>query len=264
MPLACSSHISRSVTRRLSLLVVLLLAGCAARGGGRASAARLDEEYALAVRRAAVVEQSQIVNDLQRLDRSNASLVWSTDGSRVLAVTWKSQSSYASNFRDKTQTSPEEAYVVWVTLAPQVQRFCQDYLRERPRATDADVILRLKQYLGLNASWAYDVFLELWVDPADVFRPCVDPDPSDSTCDLKFASPAPIVRGIANYPAFYKNLYFSDFRMEPLTPWTGLGYTYDWGNPRSREGASEFILSPGARYEIRRVVPTAQYCRSAN
>jgi len=250
--------------RHLPLIVVLLLAGCAARGSGRASATRLDDEYARAVRRAAVVEQSQIVTDLQRLDRSNASLVWNTDGSKVLAVTWKSQSSYESNLRDKTQTSDAEAYVVWVTLAPQVQRFCQNYLREHPRATDADVILRLKQYLGLSASWSYDVFLEMWVDPSDVFRPCVDPEPTDSTCNLEFATPAPMVKGIANYPAFYKNLYFGDFRIGPGVPWTGLGYTYDWGNARSREGASEFILSPGARYEIRRVVPTAQYCRAVD
>src|SRR6185436_13841136 len=92
--------ISRVVRRGLPLLVVLLVAGCAARGGGRTSPARLNEEYALAVRRAAVVDQSLIVTDLQRLDRSNASLVWSTDGSKVLAVTWKSKSSYESNFRD--------------------------------------------------------------------------------------------------------------------------------------------------------------------
>jgi hypothetical protein len=232
------------VRRSLPLIVVLLVAGCAARGGGRASTARLNDDYALAVRRAAVVDQSQIVTDLQRLDRSNASLVWSTDGSKVLAVTWKSKSSYESNFRDKTETSPEEAFVVWVTLAPQVQRFCETYFREHPRATDADVILRLKQYLGLNASWSYDVFLEMWVDAADVFRPCVDPEPNDSTCNLEFATPAPMVKGIANYPAFYKSLYFGDFRTAPGVPWTGLGYTYDWGNPRGREGASEFILSP--------------------
>jgi hypothetical protein len=72
------------------------------------------------------------------------------------------------------------------------------------------------------------------------------------------------VRGIANYPAFYKNLYFGDFRTTPGVPWTGLGYTYDWGNLQTGEGASEFILSPGSRYEIRGAVPTAQYCRSAN
>jgi hypothetical protein len=249
--------------RPLPLFVALFLVGCAARGGGRASTARVDDEYALAVRRAAVVEQSQIVNDLQPLDRANASLVWSADGSRVLALTWKSQSTYERFFRNQTQTSPDEANVVWVTLAPQVQRFCQNYLHENPKATDADVILRLKQYLGLNASRAYDVFLEMWIDPAEVFRPCVDPEPTDSTCNLEFAPTPPVVKGIANYPAFYKNLYFDDFRTPPGIPWTGLGYTYDWGNPRSREGASEFILVPGARYEIRHVVPTAQYCRAA-
>ena len=165
------------------LLVVLLLTGCAARADGRKATARLNDEYALAVRRAAIAEQSQIVTDLQRLDRSNESLVWSVDGSRVLALTWKSQSSYDRFFRGQTQTSGEEANVVWVTLAPQVQRFCENYLREHPKATDTDVILRLKQYLGLNASWSYDVFLEMWIDPAEVFRPCVDPEPTDSTCE---------------------------------------------------------------------------------
>jgi len=43
-------------------------------------------------------------------------------------------------------------------------------------------------------------------------------------------------------------------------PWTGLGYTYDWGNPDSEVGASEFILVPGAAYQVKRAVPTAEYC----
>ena len=242
-------------------VVSVLLGGCAARGEGRPSTARLDEAYALAVSRAAVVDERQIVNDLLRLDRSNASLVWSADGSRVLAVTWKSQDAYQQSFRGATRTSPDQADVVWVTLAPQVQRFCQEYLGAHPRATDADLVLRLKQYLGLHASSSHDLFLELWVDPGDVFRPCVDPDPTDSTCNLEFATPPPTVKGIANYPAFYRNLYFADFRTRPGVPWTGLGYTYDWGNPRSRQGASEFILSPGAGYEIRQVLSTSEYCR---
>ena len=27
-----------------------------------------------------------------------------------------------------------------------------------------------------------------------------------------------------------------------LYPWTRLGYTYDWGNPRNLVGLSEFVL----------------------
>ncbi|MBP9100635.1 MAG: hypothetical protein KBF68_04500 [Nitrosomonas sp.] len=40
-----------------------------------------------------------------------------------------------------------------------------------------------------------------------------------------------------------------------------LGYTYDWGNPASRVGASEYILSPNSPYQIERIVETAEYCR---
>jgi hypothetical protein len=69
-----------------------------------------------------------------------------------------------------------------------------------------------------------------------------------------------VVRGIQNYPDFYKNLYFSDFRSLPGVPWTGLGYTYDWGNPLTIKGASEFILKPGTSYTINKVTPTVEYC----
>jgi len=54
---------------------------------------------------------------------------------------------------------------------------------------------------------------------------------------------------------------FNDFRYRTGVPWTGLGYTYDWANPASRVGASEYILSPNSPYQIERVVETAEYCR---
>jgi hypothetical protein len=113
----------------------------------------------------------------------------------------------------------------------------------------------------MNAEWSYDVFVEMWVNTSDVFRPCVDPEIQDSTCELHFGASLPKVNGITDYSRFYKNLYFADFRTKPGVPWTGLGYTYDWGNPRNPQGASEFIVSPGAAYEIRRAVPTADYCK---
>jgi hypothetical protein len=41
----------------------------------------------------------------------------------------------------------------------------------------------------------------------------------------------------------------------------GIGYTYDWGNPKSERGASEFILIPNTPYEIVAATPTEEYCR---
>ncbi|WP_374566211.1 hypothetical protein [Nitrosomonas sp.] len=213
--------------------------------------------YTHAVTDAAVAEESEINDRLFAINSANQALQWQ-DG-KVLVVTWKSQSSFDDNYKEQAHTSLEEKFVTWVTAAPQVQEFCRDYVRQNPQG---DLDLRLKQYLGLKPDSHYEVFVELWVDPADLFRPCVDPEIHDSRCELKFAeNEIPQVRNIVNYPAFYKNLYFNDFRSRPGVPWTGLGYTYDWGHPHSRAGASEYILRPGSPYQIKRDVTTAEYCR---
>jgi len=43
-------------------------------------------------------------------------------------------------------------------------------------------------------------------------------------------------------------------------PWTRLGYTYDWGNPDSEVGLSEFVITAGATIKIENVYETAAYC----
>ncbi|MBX9895312.1 MAG: hypothetical protein K2Y09_09055 [Nitrosomonas sp.] len=233
------------------LIAVAFLSGCATLQQDPTTA------YNRAVDDAAVAESSEISDRLFAINSENQVLRWQ-DG-KVLVVTWKSRKSFEENYEERAQTSLEEQYVTWVTAVPQVQAFCRDYVRQNPQG---DLDLRLKQYLGLKPDWNYDVFIELWVDPADLFRPCVDPEIHDSRCELKFAeNEVPQVRNIVNYPAFYKNLYFNDFRSRPGVPWTGLGYTYDWGHPHSRVGASEYILRPGSPYQIKRDVTTAEYCR---
>jgi hypothetical protein len=43
-------------------------------------------------------------------------------------------------------------------------------------------------------------------------------------------------------------------------PWTRLGYTYDWGNPKSEIGLSEFVIKNGAPIKIHSVVNADAYC----
>lgn len=47
-------------------------------------------------------------------------------------------------------------------------------------------------------------------------------------------------------------------------PWTRLGYTYDWGNPRADMGLSEFVIKKGAEIAINSVYTTEDYCREQN
>ncbi|MCG8549109.1 MAG: hypothetical protein MI799_01760 [Desulfobacterales bacterium] len=214
-----------------------------------------------AVNDAAVVDPADVYDNLVAVTPDNPALIWNADNTRVRVVMWKSRTSYASFYKDKHATDENEAYVTWVTTAPQVKTFAQRYLSQFPSATKDQIDLRLKQYLGLKPEWRYDLFIEMWVDPKDLFRPCPDPEIHDKVCNIKFSKTVPKVKGISCYPCFYKNLYFEDFRTRPGVPWTGMGYTYDWGNRHHPFGASEFILVPGAAYEIVKVVETMDYIK---
>lgn len=220
------------------------------------------QSYMRAVRDATVVSPSDVVNNLDPIAPDNNALVWNEDRTLLKVVTWKSQSSYEKYILPYTETSLNEANVVWVTPAPKVEQFCRDFMRVHPQATSRTLERRLKQRLGLHPDWSYDVLVELWVAPEHVFRPCVDPSPTDTSCDQNFGSEIPVVRNIHDYKAFYENLYYKSFRAHPGVPWTGLGYTYDWRYSTTRkQGLSEFILSPGTPYTIHRAVPTWEYCQ---
>ena len=43
-------------------------------------------------------------------------------------------------------------------------------------------------------------------------------------------------------------------------PWTALGYTYDWCNPSTTVGVSEFIVRAGATVTVTGVYPHDAYC----
>lgn len=216
-----------------------------------------EQGYQKSVTDAAFVKQNEIYKQLIPIQPNNEELVWNATKDKILVVTWKSNSSYEKFIQPHQKTSDNVDYALWVTTAPQVQKFCQNYVQKTPKKS---VELRLKQYLGLDPSWNYDVFVELWVSPDDLFRPCVDPETNDQQCELQFNQTVPQVKNIANYSDFYKGLYFKSFRASAGVPWTGLGYTYDWGNPENPVGASEFILVPNTPYEVKQVVPTATYC----
>ena len=232
-------------------------------------ATSLSEQYRSAIKDAAIVDPRENVDNLLQISPDNPLLqpYWNEDKTKILVVTWKSQQSYEKYLKTANNTSQDQSRLIWVTVSPQVKEFCKQYLKDNPNATAADLKLRLQQYLGLDPNWNYDVFVEMWVDPRDLFRPCVDPEVTDKQCNLDFQKDAkPKVIGatqgaaIENYQPFYENLYYRSIR-SGMQPFTGLGYTYDWGNPKSRVGASEFILVPGAAYKVKEAVPTLNYCK---
>lgn len=131
--------------------------------------------------------------------------------------------------------------LLWVTAVPEIKEFVRDYLNKSQDKENLSPLLssRLEQYLGLRPQYEY--FVEIWVNKDDLIRPCSNSKVDDTTCDV----PEP------------GSLY--DPRSKTKYPFTGLGYTYDWGNPNTDIGASEFIVKAGATVTIFDIKSTSDY-----
>ncbi|WP_221073827.1 hypothetical protein [Agarivorans aestuarii] len=237
------------------VLPVYMIAGCSQQ------LSQTESAYQQAVKHAAFPQEQDVSTDLFAVNANNELLQWNQQGDKLLVLTWKSQGAIDKFILPNTHSSTNPNYPIWVSLAPQLQQFCSQYLSDNKTVSQNNLELRLKQYLGLDPSWNYDAFVELYVAPEDLFRPCVDPEIDDQSCKLDASQIANEVKGINDYPGFYQALYFKSFRESAGVPWTGLGYTYDWGNLQSKQGASEYIIAPGAEYQVHAVIPTEQYCR---
>lgn len=189
----------------------------------------------------------------------NPQLVW--QGNQVLMVTWtrtcnpriapQALSCLAEGATYQVPT--RDTYALWVTAAPEVRSFI---LRERhynPTFSPDHLTHRLEQYLGLKPQGVDRTFVELWVNAEDLQRPCLDPDPTDTQCDLWTVDDLEPASKFANA--------VGSGELADRYPFTGLGYTYDWGNPTTDVGASEFVLRDGATVTVHRQVSTQDYAK---
>lgn len=174
----------------------------------------------------------------------------------ILMVTWTKKKYYKDNTAKLNR-------VTWVTAKPQVYSFCNQTsgiggnLSDLSREMMLD--LRMTQYLGLkpdgsrNNEKNNDSFVEIWVKKENLKRPC-----SDESIDTKKCSKIDTEK--------MKQLR-NKFLGSPTTnyPFTGLGYTYDWGKP-SPVGPSEFVIEASkekpVEVEVRSVTSTKDYCKN--
>jgi len=110
----------------------------------------------------------------------------------------------------------------------------------------------LEQLLGLPPSPIERHFAEIWVDPKDLFRPAPNPDIATSQVSLEF--PKDISQEHIEWFKRVQELNKERFAL------TGRGYTYDWGNPESDFGLSEFVIRRGTTIEVRSLMNTSDYC----
>jgi hypothetical protein len=233
-----------------------------------ATYSRRPEAFCEAMKDAEVAKPSDIYTGLTAVTPYNEDLIWSgTRGqSRLLVLTW-------SSFIDRTSAdsgyNPGDGYRegrslvsardVFVTIAPELREFCQS------NGPFEDVALRLEQLLGLAPQGGQDSqgnhreFVKLWVHPQYLFRPSPDPEITDSQAELDFAQWDRFVKVSQEHVQWFNHFKSMSYEESGL-PWTRLGYTYDWGNPDSAVGLSEFVIKQGATVEVHSISPTQEYC----
>jgi uncharacterized protein (TIGR03437 family) len=225
----------------------------------RQALADADEElqarFAAARDDAALSDPARINRNLIAITDQTPGLVWKGEGAakKVLTVLWTSWTGYDSLVGSSTVLARD----AWVTIVPELKEFCA----ATPIPADA-LTLRLEQLIGLPPHNGKTRMVEIWAAPEDVFRPSADPEITDHEAELDFRTSWRYSMTSPDHVAWIENLKSISYGPTGM-PWTRLGYTYDWGNPDTHVGLSEFVIRNGATVEIQSVAGTAEYCPPA-
>jgi len=226
----------------------------------------LGKEYCDAVRGAAVAENDEISPYLTAITSDGAD---SQIGDSIVKLGWngKQGESLLLTLAFTTFVHPGkplgyksgEAVLLtqpaWVTIVPELLDFCQQH---DPIKTDLRT--RLHQLLGLPPGGGLRSLVEIWVNPEDLFRPSIDPEISDHEAEILLPQSSRFLAIDPAHIAWFNDWFEENYANDPPFPWTRLGYTYDWGNPVSPIGLSEFVIKKGATIGIGRILTPDVYC----
>lgn len=213
----------------------------------------LKQAYLMAIKDAEIAEPEEIYRDLTAIVEYNRNLVWKGEPghSPVLMVTWTSWKKYLDKIGQEMVAERD----IWVTAVPEIKIF----LLRHPAQ---NLSLRLEQLLGLPPGSGKTMFVELWVNSEDLFRPSPDPEITDHEAGLEFPRSERFLTVRKKHKNWFNCLKKKSYDKNGF-PWTRLGYTYDWGNPDSEVGLSEFVIKKGATIEIHRVYSTEDYSKQS-
>lgn len=265
-PFSASPHRgTRSLLLTLVAGALLVVAGCsstpvrpsASADGSTlpADSATLWQQYRAAVADARTADPEEIVTSLTPITPYAATLVRkeaATPGARALVKVAHWTDGFGGAVAGDTITARGP---IWVTPAPDLQTFCRS-----TGLAGAALHLRVAQRLGLPPNNPSTRVVEFWVRPADLARPCPDPEITDRECELALPGPRAMVRVDTAHTAWMQQTRDDSYDGERRYPWTRLGYTYDWHPATSEVGTSEYILRPGATAVIDTLATTERYC----
>lgn len=239
------------------LAAILLFGGC---DGGGYSTIDAELAYQRAVEDARVAEVDEVVTTLTAISPDSPALVWEGEPgrSRVLVVTWIN-GDYYDDYVGRDYSLPDWL-TLWVTVSPAIR---EALASSSGYASEAELAERAEQLLGLPLNSGYYKFVELWVDPADLARPCPDPEIHDTACLAESAVPSESAE-LQSYTAWFNEQRASSYAGPRPYPWTRLGYTCDWSRGQGCDpGLSEFIIKAGSRVGVKAVSRNDEYLRKA-
>ncbi|WP_135607307.1 hypothetical protein [Methanococcoides methylutens] len=204
----------------------------------------LEQIYRSAIEDAMIAEEDEICKELVPITESNTELQWMEDSGEkyVLVVTWtKYPESYPVGVNVSTWWGD-----TWVMVIPELKGFVQ-----QNDIQDDELTVRLEQLIGLPYDNGNNYFVEMWVMPDDLFRPAPDPEITDTQAQLYFHENVS-----QEHLEWFNSLNSTTYEEYP---WTRLGYTYDWGDPKSDVGLSEYVVKENSQVIINSVSTTHDY-----
>jgi hypothetical protein len=209
--------------------------------------------YRKSIQTAMYPETNTRDTNLIAITPENKNLTWKKINGEdyVLMVSLKAKNYYGDS--GAYNTGP---YQIWVTASPELKRRMK---REAPQNQE----LRLKQLLGLPPASSYNYFIEFWVRPADLFRPCPDKEITDKKCNTCFSATDSLDKEYIQWINDTRIARYYTCGLNNQYPWTELGYTYDWDeNNKSHIGLCEFVIDVNKTIYVNKVYSIASYLKN--
>jgi hypothetical protein len=235
----------------LSVLMLIAITSCERKlykSYNENTAKRLYDE---AIAKTVDITKERIATDLLSITLDSSNLKWKDFAGemRLLTVMWKStpDTKYYKNDCATGFYNSGDRYN-FVTVVPELKNAC----RETRFGVKEGVNYRLEQLLGIESKSEKTYFVEVWVRPQDLIRPCRDTDVTDRSCGIVLGDTT-----VAAYRSFVKWLNENNKGY----PFTQLGYTYDWNKQnRSHRGLSEFLIKRNSNIIVKDFIETSEYC----
>lgn len=228
---------------------------------------------------AAHITPNEVYKNLWPIAPSNSNLIWNEARTHVLTVSFMAKASYERFWVPSINPTSKELTLTdrnsWISLVPQLKNMLQEHVRSKSHYSIND---RARQILGVppEKDSTERVYVEVWVKPSDLLRPCPDNRIDDKECtpdyydrgeDVFATVKDGVNEVVLTTGQVWKDWYLNE-RQGKYTgqwpfPWTRLGYTLDYKTPAGKipVGASEYITKGGSRVIVKGAYSPEEYVK---